>query len=382
MRASPHSRARAPRFGVASIEPQSTQRDGDDPRLAELRNWLAALAPAHALALETIRPASNDASFRRYFRIDAARAGEPSRVAMDAPPPMEDCRPFVHAAGVLRDAGVRVPRVLAADLGRGFLLLDDFGSTTYLQRLQECAGDDAQVDALMRDACEALLRMQAASRAGVFPDYDRALLARELELYPQWYVERHRGVALDADARATLDSAFERLLANNLAQPRVFVHRDWHSRNLMALAGDRNPGVLDFQDAVYGPLTYDLVSMLRDAYIEWPEERQIDWAVRYWRAARARSLPVAADFGEFYRDFEWMGLQRHLKVLGIFARLYHRDGKDRYLADLPLVLSYALRTARRYREFDALVLLMERVEAAQAGSQRDGSPARRAGYTF
>jgi aminoglycoside/choline kinase family phosphotransferase len=378
-RASLHRAHPAPRFGVASIEPQSPQRDGDDPRLAELRNWLAALAPAHALALDTIRPASNDASFRRYFRIDARRAGEPSRVAMDAPPPMEDCRPFVHAAGVLRDAGVHVPRVLAADLERGFLLLDDFGSTTYLQRLQECAGDDAQVDALMRDACGALLRMQAASRAGVFPDYDRPLLARELELYPQWYVERHRGFALDDDARATLDDAFERLLANNLAQPRVFVHRDWHSRNLMALDDD-NPGVLDFQDAVHGPLTYDLVSLLRDAYVEWEEERQIDWAVRYWQAARARSLPVAADFGEFYRDFEWMGLQRHLKVLGIFARLYHRDGKDRYLADLPLVLSYALRTARRYREFDALVRLMERVEAAQAGSQRD--PVRRAGYTF
>ncbi|MCO5102044.1 MAG: phosphotransferase [Burkholderiaceae bacterium] len=346
------------------------RRDGDDPRLAQLRTWLAALAPAHALALETIRPASDDASFRRYFRVDAGREGHPSRIAMDAPPPMEDCRPFVHAAAVLRDAGVHVPRVLAADLERGFLLLDDFGSTTYLQRLQSCAGDDARIDALMHDAGDALVRMQAASRAGVFPDYERALLARELELYPQWYVERHRGVALDDRARATLHEAFDRLLANNLSQPRVYVHRDWHSRNLMALEDD-NPGVLDFQDAVHGPLTYDLVSLLRDAYIEWPEERQLDWAVRYWQAARARALPVAPDFGSFYRDFEWMGLQRHLKVLGIFARLYHRDGKDRYLADLPLVLSYTLRTARRYREFGALAQLIEGVEAAPPGAQPD-----------
>lgn len=376
------ARARAPRFGVAPIEPESTRRDGDDRRLAELRTWLAALAPAHALALETIRPASNDASFRRYFRIDGGRAGEPGRVAMDAPPPMEDCRPFVHAAEVLRGAGVRVPQVLAADLGRGFLLLEDFGSTTYLQRLHEDVDDDARIDALMRDAVQALVRMQAASRTGVFPDYGRTLLGRELELYPQWYVERHRGVALDDAARATLHDAFGRLLANNLAQPRVFVHRDWHSRNLMVLDGDDNPGVLDFQDAVHGPLTYDLVSMLRDAYIEWPEERQLDWAVRYWQAARARALPVADDFGGFYRDFEWMGLQRHLKVLGIFARLYHRDGKDRYLADLPLVLSYALRTARRYREFDALADLMERIETAADAPGRSAGRTRSAGYTF
>ncbi len=389
-----------PRFGVASIEPARTQSH-EDLRLTELRAWLATLAPRYALALETIRPASNDASFRRYFRIDLERGGEtaerrretaehqretPERqretaIAMDAPPPMEDCAPFVHAATVLRDAQVHVPQVLAADLDRGFLLLDDFGSTTYLQRLQECAGDDARIDALMRDAIEALVRMQAASRAGVFPEYDRALLARELELYPQWYVARHRGVTLDDAARATLHEAFERILANNLAQPRVFVHRDWHSRNLMVLEGSANPGVIDFQDAVHGPLTYDLVSMLRDAYIEWPEERQLDWAVRYWQAARARGLPVPADFADLYRDFEWMGLQRHLKVLGIFARLYHRDGKDRYLADLPLVLSYVLRTARRYRELDGLVRLIERIESAHDGAAQENA-AQRVGYSF
>ncbi|HMN64542.1 MAG TPA: phosphotransferase [Burkholderiaceae bacterium] len=344
----------------------------EDVRLAELRAWLASIEPAQRLALDSIRPASDDASFRRYFRIDAASAGAPSLIAMDAPPPMEDCRPFVHAARVFAAAGVSVPTVLAADLERGFLLLDDFGSTTYLSQL---ASGDA--DALYRDAIDALLALQAASRPAVFPDYDRALLERELNLYPDWYLARHRGVAPEPGVRATLSTAFERLLANNLAQGRVYVHRDYHSRNLMVLEGAANPGILDFQDAVHGPVTYDLVSLLRDAYVAWPEERQIDWAARYWEGARRRKLPVAAAFDDFYRDFEWMGLQRHLKVLGIFARLYYRDGKDRYLADMPLVLDYALRAARRYAEFDALTRLMEDVER-QAGA----SPARASGLTF
>ena len=344
----------------------------EDVRLAELRAWLASIEPAQRLALDSIRPASDDASFRRYFRIDAASAGAPSLIAMDAPPPMEDCRPFVHAARVFAAAGVSVPTVLAADVERGFLLLDDFGSTTYLSQLAS-----GNADALYRDAIDALLALQAASRPAVFPDYDRALLERELNLYPDWYLARHRGVAPEPGVRATLSTAFERLLANNLAQGRVYVHRDYHSRNLMVLEGAANPGILDFQDAVHGPVAYDLVSLLRDAYVAWPEERQIDWAARYWEGARRRKLPVAAAFDDFYRDFEWMGLQRHLKVLGIFARLYYRDGKDRYLADMPLVLDYALRAARRYAEFDALARLMDDVER-QAGA----SPARASGLTF
>ncbi len=345
----------------------------EDSRLAALRAWLASLPAGAALALDTLRPASDDASFRRYFRVDSIAAGAPSLVAMDAPPPMEDCRPFVHAARVFAAAGVSVPAVHAADLERGFLLLDDLGTATYLSRLAP-----ASADALYRDAIEALLALQSASRPNVFPDYDRTLLERELRLYPDWYLARHLGIEPDAAMRATLDEAFERLLANNLAQAGVFVHRDYHSRNLMVLDGAGNPGILDFQDAVYGPATYDLVSLLRDAYVEWPEETQIDWAVRYWEGARRRGLPVAADFAGFYRDFEWMGLQRQLKVLGIFARLHHRDGKDRYLADLPRVLGYALRAARRYGEFDRLARLMEDAERA-AG--RTGAE-RAAGYTF
>ena len=338
-----------------------------DTRLQQLTGWLATHAARLGLRPESIRPASDDASFRRYFRLDTLDADRPSVVAMDAPPPLEDVRPFLHAAQVLAQAGMQVPQVLAQDAAAGFVLLEDFGHATYLDRL-----DAASAPALYADAAAALVRLQSASRPGVFAEYDRALLARELDLYTQWYVERHKGVVLADDERAQLTRAFEALLDNALAQPRVFVHRDYHSRNLMVLPAPRNPGVLDFQDAVHGPITYDLVSLLRDAYVEWDEERVLDWAIRYWERARRAGLPVAGDFGLFWRDFEWMGLQRHLKVLGIFARLSHRDGKHRYLADLPRVLGYVERAARRYVAMDPLVRVIERVEGR--GSQ--------VGYTF
>lgn len=337
-----------------------------DARLQQLLGWLGALSPQWGLAPESLRPASNDASFRRYFRIDAGHPGHRSLIVMDAPPPMEDCRPFVEVARLFAQAGMNVPQVLEADLRQGFLLLTDFGSTTYLDVL-----DAGNADALYADASRALVALQSASRESVLPAYDRELLLRELMLYPDWYLARHKGLTLDEHARQALLQAFELLLANNLAQPRVYVHRDYHSRNLMLLQAG-GPGVLDFQDAVHGPITYDLVSLLRDAYLSWDEEREIDWAVRHWERARKARLPVAADFGDFYRDFEWMGLQRHLKVLGIFARLYHRDGKDRYLADMPRVLAYVLRTTRRYNAFAGLAALVERAEGTQAS----------VGYTF
>ncbi|HEY5633000.1 MAG TPA: phosphotransferase [Burkholderiaceae bacterium] len=350
-----------------------------DPRLERLRAWLESLGARYGLAPATLRPASNDASFRRYFRVDCKGPAAPSLIAMDAPPPMEDCRPFVHAASVLARAGMNVPLVHEADLERGFLLLSDFGSRTYLDEIVQLRARadrdraaDARIDALYDDAGTALLAIQRASVQGEFPPYDRALLEREMMLFPDWYLARHKGREPGPAERETIAAAFEALLANNLAQPRVFVHRDYHSRNLMLLEGAANPGVLDFQDAVYGPITYDLVSLLRDAYLSWPEERVIDWSVRHWQRARAAGLPVARDFAEFYRDFEWMGLQRHLKVLGIFARLNYRDGKERYLADLPLVLEYVLRVTRRYREFAALTRLIERAEGVQRG----------VGYTF
>ena len=325
-----------------------------DSRLAALADWLSALLAPCAF---TLAPASADASFRRYFRVTLAAPhglapAATTVIAMDAPPPQEDCRPFVHVAAVLRAAGVHAPQVLAQDLPRGFLLLTDLGATTYLAAL-----DAGSAQGLYGDALDALVRFQRASREGELPPYDEALLRRELNLFPDWYVARHLGHTLDGAQRAILDRVFAAVLANNLAQPRVYVHRDYHSRNLMV--SDPNPGVLDFQDAVYGPVTYDLVSLLRDAYIEWEQERQIDWAVRYWEKARAAGIPVDPDFGAFWRDFEWMGVQRQLKVLGIFARLYHRDGKAGYLADMPLVMRYLRGACARYRELEPLLALLD-----------------------
>ena len=344
----------------------------DDARLVLLGAWLSSLPDDLGLSIDSLRPASDDASFRRYFRVDTrvdtrldpAANPHASLIVMDAPPPQEDCAPFVHAAEVFARSGVSVPAIVAADVPRGLLLLEDFGSTTYLSQLSA-----ATAPRLYGDAIDALIRLQLASDQASFPPYDRERLMRELQLFPEWYVARHKGITLDAGEQAVLDAAFEAILQNTLAQPRVDVHRDFHSRNLMVLEGARNPGILDFQDAVCGPITYDLVSLLRDAYIRWEEEQIIDWAVRYWERARKAGLPVRADFGDFYRDFEWMGLQRHLKVLGIFARLSHRDGKDRYLADLPLVLRYVQDVAARYVTLAPLSRLIDRIEGR---SQRIG----------
>jgi hypothetical protein len=334
-------------------------RGGEDPRLELLVAWLADTC---GLAGAAIAPASEDASFRRYFRVE--QAGR-SLIAMDAPPPHEDCRPYVHVARLLRAAGVNAPEILAEDLERGFLLLTDFGTRTYLDVL-----DDANAQALYLDAIDALVRWQLASREGELPPYDEALLRRELDLFPDWYVARHLGVALAPAQRAALDNAFRALLASNLAEPRVFVHRDYHSRNLMVT--EPNPGVLDFQDAVYGPVSYDLVSLLKDAYVVWEEERVLDLAIRYWERARKAGLPVAPAFDEFYRAFEWMGAQRHVKVLGIFARLYHRDGKDRYLADLPRVMAYLRAVCTRYSALAPVARLLDELENRQVT----------VGYTF
>jgi hypothetical protein len=268
-------------------------------------------------------------------------------------------------AHLFAEAGVHVPEIRAQDLERGFLLLSDLGSTTYLDAL-----DERSAGRLYGDALDALLRIQLASRPGVLPDYDRELLERELRLFPDWYVAHQLQRELGAAQRETLEKVFSVLLANNLGQARVFVHRDYHSRNLMVC--EPCPGILDFQDAVYGPITYDLVSLLRDAYVAWEEQRVIDWAVRYWEKARRAGLPVAGDFAEFYRDFEWMGAQRQLKVLGIFARLSFRDGKDGYLKDQPLVMRYLRRTCERYGELAALARLLDELDAKE----------KRVGYTF
>ena len=312
-----------------------------------IQSWLNTLFPQLSPVLT---PASADASFRRYFRATLNNGDH--YIVMDAPPQHEDCLPFIKVAALFTSAGINVPRVLHQDLVQGFLLLTDLGDATYLSALNL---DNAH--ALYMDAVNALIQIQLASQVDVLPIYDRDMLARELQLFPDWYVTQHLGTTLTDTQNQQLQQVFYALLDNNTAQPQVYVHRDYHSRNLMV--STPNPGVLDFQDAVYGPITYDLVSLFKDAYITWDEEVILDWVIRYWEQARKAGLPVATDFGEFYRDFEWMGLQRHLKVLGIFARLAHRDGKDGYLENLPVVLNYVRRTAGRYREFGPLVKLLD-----------------------
>ncbi|MBU0752890.1 MAG: phosphotransferase [Gammaproteobacteria bacterium] len=329
--------------------------------------WLEGLWPDRPFSLA---PASADASFRRYLRV-SWRDGA-SQVVMDAPPSHEDVRPWLHVQRLFHAAGAHVPEVLAEDLAQGFLLLSDLGSTTYLAALSNCS--DAEADALYRDAIDTLIRIQLGSRAGELPEYDRILLKRELDLFPDWYIGKHVPIAFGDAQRNTLEQVFEHVLAVNLAEPRVNVHRDYHSRNLMLIdqAGAPNPGVIDFQDAVSGPISYDLASLFKDAYVEWEEDRVLDWLVRYWEKARKAGLPVRADFGEFFRDYEWMGVQRHIKVLGIFARLFHRDGKDGYLRDMPLVARYLRRTCERYRELTPLLRLLDQLENRQEQT----------GYTF
>ena len=318
-----------------------------DSRRAALERWLGAELRGSRFSLT---PASEDASFRRYFRATLDNGA--SFVAMDAPPEREDCRPFIRVARLLREAGVHAPEVHAQDLAQGFLLLSDLGTRTFLQVLTP--ENAAQ---LFSDATDALVRWQLASRPGELPPYDEALLRREMQLFPDWYVARHLGVALTSAQKDRLEGIFALLVKSAAAQPQVYVHRDYMPRNLML--SNPNPGVLDFQDAVSGPLTYDMVSLVRDAFLSWPQEPLLDWTVRYWEKAKRAGLPVDPDFGEFWRAFEWMGLQRHLKVLGIFARINYRDGKPKYLADTPRFIAYARDVSRRYSALAPLNRLMD-----------------------
>jgi len=334
-------------------------------RKEQLTQWLSRLYPEETF---TLAPASADASFRRYFRASFA---DRTLIVMDAPPQHEDCKPFLHVGKLFEDAGVQVPHVYAQDLAQGFLLLSDLGNTTYLQAFkQDSAGP------LYAAATDALIKIQLASREHELPAYDAALLRRELDLFPEWYIAKHLGVTLSEKQKNKLEEVFGRIIANNLAQPKVYVHRDYHSRNLMRIENpgpnQLSPGILDFQDAVYGPITYDLASLFKDAYVKWEEPEIIDWLIRYWEKARAADLPVHADFGEFYRDYEMMGAQRHIKVLGIFARLYHRDGKNGYLKDIPLVMDYLRHACVRYIDLKPLLNLLD--ELAPQTKQE--------GYTF
>ena len=331
-----------------------------DSRLNTIRNWLKALEARWQLDLDSLAPASADASFRRYFRIESKKPNFGTLIVMDAPPQHEPLDAFIKVDLLLSEAGLNVPKILEQNLAEGFLLLNDLGTKTYLAEL-----NNKTADHLYKDATHALVLMQLASKPDVLPNYDEALLQRELDLLPEWYLRKHLNIALNEQQTEQLKKSFELIIENNLAQAKVYVHRDYHSRNLM-VTEQNNPGVIDFQDAVYGPITYDASSLWRDAYIAWPEERVIDWVIKFWEDGRKAGLPMPNDFGQFYRDFEWMGLQRHLKVLGIFARLFHRDGKDGYIKDIPLVLEYAIATANRYIELKPLARILEFTRVNQA----------------
>jgi len=343
----------------------------DPQRQALFEGWFQRQCGPHQLAPTTLRVASADASFRRYLRVDTLVPSldlGTSLVIMDAPPDKENCKPFVHVAQLMAHAGLRAPRVLDWDQANGFMLLTDLGAQTMMQVI---VPTDPPPLGLYLEAVDALVQWQLASRADVLPPYDHALLMRELELFPQWYIGEHRQVTLDAAQRTTLDNAFEAIVQNNLAWPSVYVHRDFMPRNLMVGAGgvarvhQERLGVLDFQDAVYGPVTYDIASLMRDAFLSWDEEFCLDVTIRYWEKARKAGLPVGDDFGAFYKAVEWMGLQRHLKVAGIFARLTLRDGKPQYLADTPRFIAYMRSTCARYMELKPLLRLIERVEGIE-----------------
>ncbi|MFM0136133.1 aminoglycoside phosphotransferase family protein [Caballeronia grimmiae] len=311
-----------------------------DTRLDQLRSWLQTFADRYRLDTATLAPASADASFRRYFRLASQSEHGDTLIAVDAPPP-EKCREFVQVAGLLEAASVHVPKILEADFDAGFMLVTDLGTTTYISEL-----DEKNARPLMRAAIDALIRFQQTAREGVLPPFDEAFLRREMELMPEWFIGRHLGRDVTADERKTLDDTFTLLAQSALAQPQTFMLRDFMPRNLMVC--EPNPGVLDFQDAVYGPITYDMASLVRDAFISWDEEFQLDCIAYYWERAKKAGLPVDPDFGEFYRQLEWMGLQRHIKIIGLFARIHYRDGKPRYLADLPRFIGYARKVAERY----------------------------------
>ncbi len=336
---------------------------GRDTRRDAMLQWLGVIAPSHSLDLSTLEPASADASFRRYFRL---RAGPGTAIVMDAPPSHEDCRPFVHVTRLLHDVALNVPRVLAQNLDDGFLLLSDLGRDTFYHAIGEGL-DDARLQSMYRGALGALVRMQQASTTGLAA-FDARRLLDELSVFPEWYARTHCQAELTAVEQDALGSTFGMLVADNAAQPHVLVHRDFHSPNLMVGAHDDAPGIIDYQDALAGPITYDIASLVMDARTTWEEPQQLDWAIRYWQAARSAGLPVGDDFAEFHRAYEWMGLQRNLRILGVFARLSHRDGKHHYLDHMPRVSAYVRQVAARYNVFRPLLRILDRLENRQAAT--------------
>ena len=341
----------------------------DPVREAQFVTWLQAMAAAHGLLPASLRAASADASFRRYLRIDDAQGR--TRIIMDAPPDKENSAPFVQVQALLLQAGLNAPQILNWDEAHGFMLLSDLGAQTVIDKLNP--DDPAAARAWYLQAVDILVDWQKASQEGVLPPYDEAVLRRELQLFPGWYIAQYRQFTLTDKQQTVLSTAFDAIVAQNLSVPRVFVHRDFMTRNLMVpYQADAALGVLDFQDALYGPITYDIASLLRDAFITWDEDFVIDITIRYWDKARKAGLLGAdspsgfgEDFGEFYRAVEWMGIQRHLKVAGIFARLTLRDGKPKYLADAPRFMGYIRATAHRYRQLGPLLKMLDQIEGTE-----------------
>ena len=346
----------------AKIDWPNTQRE------AQFQQWLEAHAANFGLVTATVRPASADASFRRYFRIDgvAGKDKSASFIIMDAPPDKENCEPFVRIAKLMGDCGLLVPQILNWDTQNGFILLDDLGQSTMMEVIDKTK-PQANMGLYLR-AVDALLRIQQSPHGHTLPPYDEALLQRELQLFPDWYIAQHRQLELNDAQKHGLNKTFDLIVARNLAAPRVLVHRDFMPRNLMMPHDANEPrlGVLDFQDAVYGPITYDIASLMRDAFLSWEEDFVLEITIRYWERARKLGLMDfdgwSQDFGAFWRAVEWMGLQRHLKVAGIFARLTLRDGKTKYLADAPRFIQYIRHTANRYAELTPLLRLIDTLE--------------------
>jgi aminoglycoside/choline kinase family phosphotransferase len=334
----------------------------DPTRQAAFAIWLSGTAARHGLLPNTLRIASADASFRRYLRVDSLQGG--SRIIMDAPPDKENSEPFVRIAALMKAAGLNAPEVLDWQQAQGFMLLSDLGDATMMSAIDP---ERPQANhGLYMQAVDALVQWQLASRPGVLPPYDAALLNREISLFPDWYLAQHRGVQLQGAQREVFEKAFALIVQRNLAAPPVYVHRDFMPRNLMMPQQSERLGVLDFQDAVYGPITYDIASLMRDAFLTWDEDFVLDITIRYWEKARKAGLmdfeDWHSDFGAFYRAVEWMGLQRHLKVAGIFARLTLRDGKPKYLADAPRFIHYIRKACDRYRELGPLLKVIDEIE--------------------
>ncbi len=317
-----------------------------DPRLQQLTDWIHQETPN-----ATIEVASADASFRRYFRVSNFDNSGKTAIAMDAPPEQEDCKPFIDVTKRLRDAGVHAPEIIRQNLEQGFLLLEDFGNTPYLDVL-----NNETADQLYGDALQSLLKIQTADTNDL-PEYDEAFLQQEMQLMPEWFLKTHLDITPTSEQQKIIDRILAVITASVLQQPQVFVHRDYHSRNLMVLdkhhvkvggCASNNVGVIDYQDAMLGPISYDLVSLLRDCYIQWPNEKIAKWVLGYKKQAKDAGLMNKVPDATFIQWFDYMGLQRHIKVLGIFARLNHRDGKAHYLDDLPLTLHYVMEVANKY----------------------------------